>query len=151
MRLAICGGPRSGKTTLSERITGHVVRHTDDLMGLGWSEASDAAAPWFDEPGEWVIEGVATVRALRKWLEAHPEGKPCDRVVYLTKAHTKLSKGQASMAKGCKTVWLGSADRISVRDELARRGVEIQEGELPLTESGTFAVATAQEREGTGR
>jgi hypothetical protein len=131
-RIAICGGPRTGKTTLAGKLVedGHrdydrrlrdatalkhalllhippTVSHTDDLMHLGWSEASDAVARlWLPLPGPWIIEGVALARALRKWRKAHPgEPPPVDRVIRLTTPHVDLTPGQAAMAKGEETVW----------------------------------------------
>jgi hypothetical protein len=74
-------------------------------------------ARWMDAPGPWIIDGVRAVHALRKWLAAHPVGKPCDRVLYLTRAHVALSDGQRSMAKAIATVW------AQVAEELGRRGV----------------------------
>lgn len=122
-RIAITGGPRTGKTTLADQLWNGVaiaagvadpmqrgrgadlVRHTDDLMHLGWSEASQAATLWLDEPGPWIVEGVAVSRALRKWHDQHPgERPPVDRVIYLREPHDALSKGQAAMAKGVASV-----------------------------------------------
>lgn len=122
MKIAVAGPPHSGKTMLSKRLGLHVV-HTDDLIPLGWSEASAAAMLSFDdERSDLVIEGVAVPRALRKWLAAHPEGKPVDRVVWLERVYGELTPGQARMAKGCVTVW------HQVLPELERRGVEIVYG-----------------------
>lgn len=128
-RIVICGGPRTGKTTfaavLAEQaqvaaVSGgsveaglYGVHHTDDLIEqckhLGkdaWSEASRIASTWLDEPGPWVIEGVAMARALRKWRDAHPgEPPPVDRVMRLTAPHVTLVKGQEAMAKGEEAVW----------------------------------------------
>lgn len=119
MRIVIAGGPHVGKSTAAD-LLGLPVRRTDDIIGMGWSEASAEAATWFDAPGPWVVEGVATPRALRKWLAAHPHGKPCDRVYWLTTVRAPLTKpGQAAMAKGCATVW------VEIEPELRRRGVEI--------------------------
>ena len=124
MRVAIAGVPRSGKTTLARTIAKEwkvAIWQTDSLIGLGWSEASEAASLWFDDPGVRIIEGVAIPRALRKWLKRNPEGKPVDKIIYLSKPHVALSKGQRRMAKGCMTVWL------EIVPELRRRGIEIQE------------------------
>lgn len=130
-RICITGGPNTGKTTLAEHLAlggtyadgrtgpgrtlgqGKPPRHTDDLIEqckhLGkdaWSEASRIVSTWFDEPGPWIIEGVAIPRALRKWKEAHPgEPPPVDRVIRLTTPHVPLSPGQRTMAKGEETVW----------------------------------------------
>lgn len=120
-RIAITGGPKTGKTTLAKDIfevwaeDGRLVeralddfeiRHTDDLIGkLDWSDASAEIATWFDDPGPWIIEGVAVSRALRKWMANHPgERPPVDRVIYLSEPHESLSTGQASMAKGVRKV-----------------------------------------------
>lgn len=131
-RICITGGPRTGKTTMTAKLVedGHrnyaralrdaagariavemhlpeTVRHTDDLMPMGWSEATQHVADhWLNAPGPWIIEGIAVCRALRKWREAHPgEPPPVDRVIRLTAPHVALSKGQAAMAKGEETVW----------------------------------------------
>lgn len=118
MRTVIIGGPKAGKTTRSELIGGRVL-HTDDLMHLDWSDASEQASRWFDEEYD-VIEGVAAVRALRKWLRRNRIGKPCDRVLYLTRAHQTLNRGQASMATSIGTVF------AEIRQELVVRGVGLE-------------------------
>jgi hypothetical protein len=139
-RICIAGGPRTGKTTLAGKLQADFigerrawldvealraampVRHTDDLIDLGWSDASAAAALWFDDPGPWIVEGVAVPRALRKWLAAHPEGKPCDVVHWLEEPMDLRSKGQIAMGKGCATVW------EEIHDALTERGVRIVVG-----------------------
>ena len=131
MRIAIAGVPKAGKTPLSHELQGgngyacppggHCL-HTDDLIrDHEWSGASAEAATWFDEPGQLIVEGVAVPRALRKWLIAHAEGKPCDRVIWLGRPLIELSPGRLTMAKGCRTVWL------EVLPGLVARGVEIEE------------------------
>lgn len=123
-RICITGGPRTGKTTLAEKLqcngpvnghTGALLRHTDDLIAShDWSAASQAASEWLNDPGPWIIEGVAVSRALRKWHDQHPgEPPPVDKVIRLTVPHEPLSRGQTTMAKGEATVfaeieeWLG--------------------------------------------
>ena len=121
MRLVIGGGPRTGKTTLSMTCPHDVwVFHTDSLIAhWDWSASSEKVAALFDREGEWVIEGVATVRALRKWLKNNAEGTPCDRMIWCGEPFLKRNKGQESMAKGCETIW------AAVCPLLAKRGVEI--------------------------
>ncbi len=122
MRTLIAGGPRTGKTTLGgklARAAGIKLRSTDDLIPLGWSEASEAAAGWMSVAGPWVIEGVALPRALRKWLEAHRTGKPADELYWLAVPREERSAGQIRMAAGCETVW------AEVMAEVERRGVRI--------------------------
>ena len=121
-RIIIAGGPRTGKTTLAKQIgdrLGTVPWSTDDVMDEGWSESSLKVSTWFDRPAPWIIEGVAAARAIRKWLAAHPTGKPCDYYIFLTDPKVSTTPGQDTMAKGCLTVW------NQIKPELARRGVEI--------------------------
>ena len=132
-RLVIAGVPRAGKTTLANRrvlelYPAHELRHTDDLSRgerlVSWSEASAiVSTQWFSAPGPWIVEGVAAVRALRKWCLAHPDvmQRPCDRVLWLDIPRVPLTPGQETMAKGCRTVWR------QVRGELLARGVHVEE------------------------
>lgn len=128
IRIIIAGGPRTGKTTLAAKLANDLaIPHnltTDSAMNLGWSEASAEAAKWIDWPAPWIIEGVATVRALRKWLGANPEGKPCDVLYFLETPHVDLTPGQISMGKGVMTVFR------EIYEELRERGVEMRGEEL---------------------
>jgi hypothetical protein len=138
-RIVICGGPRTGKTTLARDlyrgavpgfadhglISSDAIHHTDTVMGISgmdWSGASRFVAyEWFTLPGPWIIEGVAVSRALRKWREAHPgEPPPVDRVIRLTTPHVELTRGQAAMDKGEATVW------AEIEDWLLESGVEVE-------------------------
>lgn len=126
VRVVIIGSPRSGKTTLAEKYgklhPGLPVYHSDAFKEMEWSKASDAACVWLESfSGRWLIEGVAMVRSLRKFLERWPDRKPCDVVMCLWRPFEDLSPGQASMAKGCRTIF------DEIRPELERRGVRIQE------------------------
>lgn len=134
MKIAIIGSPKSGKTTFSNSFSGDV-KHTDELISLGWSEASEKASFWFDENFD-VVEGVAIPRALRKWLERNKTGKPVDKIIILVNApFCELSKGQATMAKGIVTVW------NEIVGELLSRGVEIEKTRLtpPAPDAGESA------------
>lgn len=120
-RIIIVGGPKTGKTTLAKKLGGG--RSTDEVMHLGWSEASDEVATWFDAPGPWVIEGVAIPRALRKWRQMHPnKPAPVDRLIRMRMPKQQLDVGQASMAKGVETVlaevlpWLQKTVKIEDHD-----------------------------------
>jgi len=124
MRIVIAGLPKVGKTTLAKKLgeSGVRVLHTDDLMALEWSKASEVASTWFDVPGPWIVEGVAAVRALRKWLDRHHRSeKPCDLILFSSLPREKLVlPGQVSMAKGILTVW------SQIVRELQQRGVKIE-------------------------
>lgn len=119
-RIVIIGGPKTGKTTISRQFP-CLVRHTDDLIAThGWSEASQEIVSWLLTPGPWVIEGVAAVRALRKYLAQHPGSKPCAEILYLTRPHQALNKGQTSMHKSCATVFK------EIEPQLKDLGVKIE-------------------------
>ena len=133
MRIVIAGGPKCGKSTASEALGERLgvmrVRHTDDLIrSHKWSEASAEAATWLDMPGPWIVEGVAAVRALRKWMAtASPVAKPCDVVLWLDAPHEELVLGQLSMLSGCETVWR------EVHPMLRERGVRIVDSAEAIT------------------
>jgi adenylate kinase family enzyme len=78
-RIVIIGGPHVGKTTLAKRLRDECgisnTHHSDDVKHLGWSESSAAVSEWFNESGEWIVEGVQAARALRKWLKANPDAE----------------------------------------------------------------------------
>jgi len=125
MKIAIIGAPRACKTTLALKLAAELgvqVRHSDDLIGtLDWSAASEhIATVWLPEPGPWIIEGVAVVRALRKWLDAHPTGSPCDKIIVLESPRVPLTSRQAGMAKSCATILDG------IRGPLLARGVVLE-------------------------
>lgn len=108
-RIAIIGWPRSGKTTLAKKmglgLSTESVRSTDDVKDLGWSEASEEVATWFDKPGPWIIEGVAVARALRKWKAAHPnKPAPIDKLIRIGTPKMTLTTDQTVMGKGIDRV-----------------------------------------------
>ena len=98
-RVAICGAPKTGKSTLSEMATDRKTIHSDDFINLGWSEASEHIVRTLNDfDGAFCVEGVAVARALRKGLIV-------DAVVWLPTPHVPLSKGQETMRKAVKTVF----------------------------------------------
>lgn len=119
-RIAIAGCPKSGKTTYADTLDG-VVMHTDDVMHLGWSEASEEVSQWFDDDEVAVIEGVAVLRALRKWLARNPEGKPIDKLLYFYEPFVELTPRQAGMMKSDEKAW------DDIIDDLLRRGVVVKD------------------------
>lgn len=124
-RLVIVGGPRTGKTTWADSqgaALGVPVRHTDDLIGvLDWSAASAEVATWLDADGDWIVEGVTTVRALRKWLAANPDKRLDAKIVLFTAPRVEQTPAQAAMSKGVDTVWR------EIETELAARGIAVED------------------------
>ena len=122
-RVGLTGVPRSGKTMQANACAAHgyAIRHTDDLIGkFEWSALSLEVSRWFEASGQFVIEGVAVPRALRKWLARHPDGKPCDVVLWMGTPRLKLTPGQVAMGKGAWTVLQ------EIRPELEARGVRVE-------------------------
>jgi hypothetical protein len=119
-RVVIAGWPKSGKSYAAAELgksMGVEPKSTDSLIyTLSWTEVSSRVADWFDEPGPWIIEGVAVMRALRKWhLRHEDEAPPFDQLFILPAPKiSDLTPGQISMGKGIDTVfnqieqWLGS-------------------------------------------
>lgn len=126
-RIVIAGAPRCGKTTRALELArqhGAKVRHTDDLIGKYDRDRdgeAQAVARWLDEPGPLIVEGVTAARGLRRWLQTHPYGKPCDEVLVMRRPLVALNDGQRAMAKGCETVWQ------EIAPVLKRRGVQVVE------------------------
>ncbi len=123
--IAIAGFPLAGKTTLARELaeeSGHEAISTDHLLAieLSWSEISQVTAGWFDTLDDFIIEGVAVPRALRKWLDTHDQGKPCEKVIWLTKTRALLTDDQLAMGRGCMSVMK------EIMGELAARGVEVK-------------------------
>lgn len=122
--ILIIGPPRVGKTTLARDMGAQrnlPVRHSDDLIALhAWSEASAKIADWLDEDTPAIIEGVAVVRGLRKWLAAHPDGKPADEIYLSTTPLERQTPKQSAMGKGVMKVW------NEVALEAASRGVKLR-------------------------
>lgn len=122
-RIAITGGPKTGKTTLARKMSGDLMValvSTDDYADLGWSESSQAVADRLAEPGAVLVEGVAVPRALRKAIAERPETKPIDKLIVLQTPKAQRTDGQRAMAKGVHTV-LGE-----ILPDLRRLGVEIE-------------------------
>lgn len=108
-RVAIAGGPRTGKTTLAGKAhrartaDGHgqpsVLIHTDDYIGLPWVDVPHFAILQCEKAERFVIEGVQVARCLRKGLKV-------DAVIWLEAERAPRTKQQESMAKGVKTVFM---------------------------------------------
>lgn len=144
-RVAIIGGPGCGKSTLAQahaRKLGCLVLCTDTLeqaqktgrastqnvlyapssLNGQWSPLSLwVSQSWLNRPGPWVVEGVALIRALRKWHEAHPEElPPCDVVYWCREPLIELEPGAHSMLSGHDTIAGSTLDEWPELGELVR-------------------------------
>lgn len=122
--IAVCGGPRVGKSTLAKLLgeqQGVPVFCTDSLMGEPWAEIPDRAIQELLALEHWILEGVQSARVLRRWLSdtrLAPKLR-LHSVYWLDRPLVEQSDGQRSMAKGVATVF------SSVRPLLAKAGVPI--------------------------
>lgn len=125
-RVAIIGGPRTGKTTKARgaACAGVEVCETDAWKGMAWSAQSERVVAWLVGHREdaFVIEGCMVVRGLRKYLRGHP-GKPVDVVQVCETPREVLSRGQRRMQRGVETVFR------EIESELTARGVRIEREE----------------------
>lgn len=96
-RIAIAGGPRTGKTTLANRIDDRERIHTDQFRELAWEDQPQAVLDRCAPFERFVVEGVQVARALRKGLAV-------DLVIWLRTALVETTPRQQGMAKGVRTV-----------------------------------------------
>jgi hypothetical protein len=108
-RVAIAGGPGSGKTTLASLVECRRVVHTDDWLHVGWSEVPGCVIDSLVGEDRFVVEGVQVPRVLRKGLEV-------DVIVWLGGSWSELTSGQRAIGAGSRTVldgWLSGQPRFS--------------------------------------
>lgn len=132
MKVAVFGGPRTGKSTFASKLARELdlplvstgkkaVVATDAFIGVPWADVPDRVRVVLAPLESWILEGCNAGRVIRRWLEMDPELK-LDRVYWLERAWVPRNKGQEAMAKGCRTIFL------SILPELERRGVPIVRG-----------------------
>lgn len=98
-RVAVAGGPRTGKTTLVSAVADRPILHTDDLMSFPWEQVPHLVIQRATKAGRsFVVEGVQVPRALRKGLAV-------DAVVWLGAPRTDLTPGQHVMSRAVHTVF----------------------------------------------
>jgi hypothetical protein len=126
-RIVIAGGPKAGKTTLSG-LLGRPVLHSDDLIGYySWSGVSEELARRMVPDERWVMEGVATVRALRKWMSLNPGQKlPVDLVILMTEPLVDITPRQFGMLKAVLTIWEEIRDATEVYAKVVT-GIDLRE------------------------
>jgi len=100
LRIALVGGPKTGKTTLAKLIAHPNTYHTDELKHLPWHSQATAWLEELSNVDSFLVEGVTVARMLRKGLEV-------DVVVYLQEAKVQRTAKQEALAKGVDTVYKG--------------------------------------------
>lgn len=127
MKIAICGGPRTGKSTFATRLAADYdlpVVSTDQFIKFAWDVVPNLVIEELRQKDGWILEGIQAARVLRRWFNM-PAGfaKPNLHAVYwLDKALVDLTPGQASLTKGVATVF------ADVRPVLRKSGVVILPG-----------------------
>lgn len=104
-RIAIAGGPRTGKTTLSLAAQDRRIVHTDDYMHLAWLDAPEAISRECLLHPRFLVEGVQVARCLRGSRDGDRSPLEVDAVVWLDDSVAPMTSSQASMAKGIKTTF----------------------------------------------
>ncbi len=120
-RIAIAGGPRTGKTTLSRIVVDRPVEHTDDYMQYAWEDVPPLVIHKLANVPRFVVEGVQVPRCLRKGLRV-------DAVVWLDQPLVPLSEGQRTMMKGVRTVflqWCATNENVPVIQPHLPMGIQI--------------------------
>jgi adenylate kinase family enzyme len=118
--IIITGVPKSGKSTLAvkwaEEKNQQLCRTDDMIEMMEWSEISNEIAKWIEGGDDEIIEGVAAVRGMRKWLKAHPDKQLPNLIfIFLYRPKIELTPGQVSMAKAVITIW------EEIREDLQNR------------------------------
>ena len=121
-RIAIGGGPKVGKTTLSEQIDDRHICHTDDFIGLSWDAVPDLIIDDVKGLNFFVVEGVQVARALRRGLIV-------DLIVWLETPHVPLNKAQEGMRKGCESVF---SDYLLAVKALRPKLVRVRRGQYEI-------------------
>ena len=97
-RIAIIGGPNTGKTTLSRLAMDRFILHTDVFIDkVEFKQVPFAVIATVLPLDRFVVEGFQVARSLRK-------GMAVDCIVWLTKPHTELTNRQRGMIKSVATV-----------------------------------------------
>lgn len=133
MRIAICGGPRTGKSTFASKLARELgielfstgkkaLVATDNFIAVGWDNVPTCVMERLVELDDWVLEGTQATRVLRHWYRTAPETLQLDRVYFFDRPWVVRNGGQNAMAKGVATIWR------EVRRELHRREVPIVYG-----------------------
>lgn len=119
MRVAVCGGPRTGKTTYATNLAKELgvylastgkrtldpLLSTDNFMNVGWDNVPNLVIEALQDKEDFVLEGTQATRVLRRWYHRDPDGPRLDRVIYFDRPWVTRNGGQEAMAKGVATIF----------------------------------------------
>jgi hypothetical protein len=119
MRVAVIGGPRTGKTTYATQLAKELgvylastgkrtldpLLSTDNFMTVGWDNVPARVIAALEDKEDFVLEGTQAARVLRRWYGLDLDGPRLDRVVYFDRPWVQRNGGQEAMAKGVATVF----------------------------------------------
>lgn len=124
-RILITGGVNTGKSLLSVELGRALevpVRFTDELLGgpgartkARWEEVTLCVVGWLREPGPWVISGVRVPYALLRFNLLYPDDPFPSKVVYLTRALSRMTPEQEALTKAIDRVWAKVEEIMRVR------------------------------------
>lgn len=122
MRVVIVGSPRAGKTTYATKLakqlgchlgsTGKRTEQEDGLVSTdnymkraNFKDLPDVVIKDLKDRESFVLEGTQAARVLRRALKEDPNFLgPGDKVLQFNRSWIPHSPGQASMAKGVRTI-----------------------------------------------
>ena len=94
-RVAVVGGPVTGKSIVTEQVSDRPTFHSDDFNrdALGWSGQSEALKEAAASSETFIVAGCAADRAVRKGLEV-------DAIIHCTEFQNHLpTDGQATLKR----------------------------------------------------
>jgi hypothetical protein len=98
-RIAIAGGPRTGKSTLASLFNDRKIVRTDDYMDtIPWGDIPEIIAAECAKYETFVLEGVQVGRCLRRGLKV-------DLALWLDRPYLPLTLRQHSMTKGLRGIF----------------------------------------------
>lgn len=115
MKYVIIGGPRTGKTTLGQKLAEAArmpLRSTDDLKHLDWDDVTPIVVQWFLDPNPCVIEGVRAIHALRVIQDYDLREF---KIILLIQPQVEQTGRQMAMADGILGIYRRIKDRLRVQ------------------------------------
>jgi hypothetical protein len=129
-RIVIAGAPRTGKTSLTQRVSDRPVIHTDDWKNERWDDVPALVAEACAGMDSFVLEGVRAPDALREG------GLGVDAVVWLSTPKVPQTPAQRAMGVGVHTVlaqWKASHPEIPIVTEEQLDYPTLDHADLPQT------------------